>query len=161
MISDALALDTNILIYADNPESTYHRPAKEILESIFKGQMSGCLTQQILAEYFAVVTNGRRITNPLSPKEAEIRVLFFERSRRLRKIYPKRSTIKHAIQICAKNNFAGAQVYDIIYGVTLLENGIKRLVTENVKDFAVFNNEGLTVLSLEQTFRLLHARTST
>lgn len=136
-----VALDTNVLIYADDPSHPHHGKAREILEKVLTGSLRGCLTQQVLAEYYAVVTGGHRIKNPLSAMDAKDRIIFLSKSRRVRKIYPKRFTFRRCIDFCAREGIQGARVFDAIYAFVLVENGVKKLITQNVKDFAPFKSE--------------------
>ena len=135
---ELFALDTNILVFADDPSSVVHSLAKNYLEEAFKGSRPVCLSPQILAEYFAVITNPKRIKNPLSVQEAATRVLFLNKSHHIKKIYPKHSALKRSAQFCAKHNIRGARIFDVFYALTLIDNGIHTLVTQNTKDFVFF-----------------------
>lgn len=138
---ELVALDTNVLVYADDPSHPNHRRAREVLEKVLTGSLRACLTQQVLAEYYAVVTGGHRIEKPLSAMGAKERVVLLSRSRRIKKIYPKRFTFRRCIDFCAKEDIRGARVFDAIYAFTLLENGVGKLITQNAKDFGPFKGE--------------------
>lgn len=67
-ISEASALlDANILVYADQAQDEHHEAAKAIRDLGQRGELALCVTPQVLNEYFAVVTNPRRVTRPLQP----------------------------------------------------------------------------------------------
>ncbi|MBI5072934.1 hypothetical protein HZA99_03885 [Candidatus Woesearchaeota archaeon] len=52
-----IALDTNILVYAfDNAYPKKREICKKLVLNIFNGKQKGVLTNQILAEFSAVVT---------------------------------------------------------------------------------------------------------
>jgi predicted nucleic acid-binding protein len=135
-----VGLDTNILVLADDPSSPHHAKAKMILEDAFQGSLQVCISPQILAEYYSVITSSRRMRNPLSITEARERILFLNKSRRIKKVFPKRLTLKKAVELSAQNGIQGARIFDVIYAVTLLENNIRHLLTQNVKDFSFINN---------------------
>lgn len=145
--TETIGLDTNILLYGDDPGSPHYASAKQVMDSVFNGTFHACISHQVLAEYFSVATSSPRLKLPLSSKEASDRILFLEKTRKLKKIYPKRSTLKRAIQVCAGLNIRGPKIFDIIYGMTLLDNNIHKLLTNNTKDFSLL--EGLHSLSLE------------
>jgi len=67
-MSDRFFLDTNVLVYAYDK----HERKKQVrAQSILKGAIqeeSGCLSAQVLGEFFTVVT--RKIKEPLSVKNA-------------------------------------------------------------------------------------------
>ncbi len=141
---EIFGLDTNILIFADDPSSPHHAASKEILEKVLNGSLRACVSPQILAEYFSVITSSRRVQKPLSAQDARLRVAFLSRTHRVKKIYPKRSTLRRAVEFCAEQNIKGARIFDALYAITLLDNQIHALITHNTKDFQLFKEIKLT-----------------
>lgn len=143
--SDLIGIDTNVLVIADNPSHPNHYQARKILEDILNKQIKGCLSHQILAEYYAVVTSGQKVEQPLSAEEAKERVLYLEKVRSLKKVYPKRSTLKRCVMFCSEKDIRGAKFFDALYAMNLLDNGVRKLITQNMKDFAHFRDKGLEI----------------
>jgi len=143
--SDRVGWDTNVLVFLDDPSHLNYLKARSLFEQVVKGQMKVCVSHQILSEYFSVITSGQRVQNPLTAPEAAERVLFLIKLRKIKKIYPKRSTLKRCIKFCEKNDIRGAKVFDVYYGINLLDNGVPKLVTQNIKDFAALRELGLEV----------------
>ena len=142
-----MGLDTNILVFADDAASSNYDKARKILEGALSGASHVCLTHQVLAEYFSVITSPRRVSKPLSVREAKERVLFLNRSRKIKKVYPKRSTLRRCVELCEQHNIRGARIFDALYAMTLLDNGIRRLATQNQRDFEVFRDRGLEIIN--------------
>ncbi len=70
-MSDELALtDTNVLVYAYYEDSVHHTAAFGVLDQAQDGQIELCIASQVLAEFYAIVTNPRRVTAPYRPDEA-------------------------------------------------------------------------------------------
>ena len=65
-----MLIDTNILVYAHNIDSPYHRQSKGIIRRAIEGGFTGYLSIQNMVEFFNVITNPKRVTNPLSPSDA-------------------------------------------------------------------------------------------
>ncbi len=149
--SDWVGIDTNVLVIADNPSHPHHFQARKILEDVLRKAVKGCLSHQVLAEYYAVVTSPQKIEQPLSAEEAKARVLYLEKVRSLKKIYPKRSTLKRCVMFCAEKDIRGARFFDAFYAMNLLDNGVHKLITQNVKDFIPFKERGLEVVDPFQT----------
>jgi predicted nucleic acid-binding protein len=61
------ALDTNALIYSLYADAEHHRVARLLLEQAKSPHAAFCLTPQVLAEFYSVVTNPRRVTEAKSP----------------------------------------------------------------------------------------------
>ena len=62
--------DTNVLIYALDADAPHHMAARALLEAARDGEAALYVTPQILGEFYAVVTNARRVAKPRSPAEA-------------------------------------------------------------------------------------------
>jgi len=61
-------VDTNVLIYAyDVSAGIKHQRAKELLSSLWEDE-NGCLSVQVLQEFYVVAT--KKMTRPLSPQMA-------------------------------------------------------------------------------------------
>lgn len=64
-------IDTNILLYAVNPDSDDHQRARSRLEGWRLGERSWFLTWGIVYEFLRVSTHGRVFPNPLSLGQAQ------------------------------------------------------------------------------------------
>ncbi len=73
--SETCLLDTNILVYAADETSPFHQDAKALREKGMKGEMSLCICPQVLSEYFAIITDPKRVNEPRTQKEA-VPILF-------------------------------------------------------------------------------------
>ena len=62
--------DTNVLIYALDADAPHHTAARALLEAARDGSATLYVTRQIPREFYAVVTNARRVAKPRSPAEA-------------------------------------------------------------------------------------------
>jgi predicted nucleic acid-binding protein len=57
------------------------------------------------------------------------------RSRRFRKIYPVRGTVNRAIAEGKHIDLTGTRWYDLYLAVTMRDNRVATIVTENIRDF--------------------------
>ncbi|WP_420628904.1 PIN domain-containing protein [Candidatus Leptofilum sp.] len=61
-------VDTNVLVYAyDSSDAQKQQQAKKLLQQLWQQQL-GCLSIQVLQEFFVTVT--RKLAKPLTPLEA-------------------------------------------------------------------------------------------
>jgi predicted nucleic acid-binding protein len=65
-----ILLDTNILVHAYNKTSSNQKEAAIIIKRAIQNKTEAFLTPQMLYEFFAVVTNPKRVEESLSVKEA-------------------------------------------------------------------------------------------
>ena len=108
IVSDPLLLDTNVLVYAHNQDSPFHSKSLSLVKGVVEGQFKGILAQQNLAEFYSVITDQRRIANPLSPLKAQE---IFEDYLKLpfRIIVPNQETIKIFSILCRKKRIKNVQ----------------------------------------------------
>jgi predicted nucleic acid-binding protein len=56
--SDNRALiDTNVLVYAADTSSSFHKPSRQLRVRGFRGEIPFVVTPQVLMEFFAVITS--------------------------------------------------------------------------------------------------------
>ena len=61
-------VDTNVLVYAyDSSNAQKQQQAKQLLQQLWQ-QQNGCISIQVLQEFFVTVT--RKLANPVTPAEA-------------------------------------------------------------------------------------------
>ena len=65
-----MLVDTNILLYAVDEESVFHRSARLWLESALNSPRRVALPWQSLTGFMRIVTNPRAVPNPLEPADA-------------------------------------------------------------------------------------------
>lgn len=145
-ISNLLLFDSNILVYAHNEDSLLHSQAIKLVTRVIKGEIFGSLASQNLLEFYSVITDRRRVADPITPKLASGLINQYLSSP-FEIIYPNLNTNKIMIELLKKNEFEDGQIFDVFLIATMLSNNIRRIVTANVKDFKKF--DGISVLDLK------------
>jgi toxin-antitoxin system PIN domain toxin len=142
MTADEPALiDANILVYAASPSAVQHQASRNLLES----KVRLCVAPQVLAEFYAVVTNRRRVTVPFTPTEA--RTFITEVLSRADLLPVPASVVDRWIELAERHGVTGSHVFDLQLAATMLENGINRIYTYNHADFESL--EGVEALTPE------------
>ncbi len=137
-ISDPLLFDTNVLVYAHNQDSPFHKKCLALVTAVTEGRFKGILTQQNLLEFYSIITDKRRITKPLAPLEAQGLLEEYLKSF-FRIIIPKHMTIQIFSMLSRKNKIKNGQIFDTYLVATMLSHKIKNIVTINTKDFKLYN----------------------
>lgn len=70
MSADRVAVDANILVYVVYRDTPQHAASRAWLERAARGEVEIYLTSQVLAEFFAIVTNPKRVSDPRTPDDA-------------------------------------------------------------------------------------------
>lgn len=131
-------MDTNILVYAIDEISPFHLASRILRDKGIAGEVNLCVCPQVLKEFFAIVTDSKRVTKPRSPKETIEEIEKYLRSENIAKIYPKEDTLVRTINLLKKYNLKTQQVFDVQLVATMLSNSITQLYTYNQEDFLRF-----------------------
>ena len=145
--SDPLALiDTNVLVYAADATSTFHEPALQLRERGFQGEIPLVISPQVLMEFFAVITNPRRVQSPRSSQEATAEVEKYLRSTTIRTIYTGDDILEQVLSLLQQHpQVARQEIFDLYLVATMLTNSVTRIYTYNQQHFSRF--AGITVLT--------------
>jgi len=134
------AIDTNILVYAHNRDSGFHRPAIGFIEKVMnnrdeKGNVDICIPVQVLMEFVNVMTR-QSLPRALKLEEA-IDIISQYNLSGARIVDHRPSQLKTFIDLLMSVR-SRKKVFDIALAATLKDNGIEGLYTANVADFAPF-----------------------
>ena len=103
------------------------------------GEISACISPQVLSEFFAVVTNRRRVSSTLTQQEATDQIRKYYESEGLAIIYPGTRIVERMLSLLERYAVTGPYIHDLRLVATMLENGVTRIYTFNVRDFAPFS----------------------
>jgi len=133
------ALDTNVLVYALYGESQHHRAARLLVDQARSEGAALCLTPQVLAELYAVITNPRRVTEAKSP-EAALEVINSVLAMPGITLLPvPLDVVSRWTALLREHPVTGRRVFDAQLLATLLGNGVSKLYTFNRTDFEPFS----------------------
>ncbi len=147
-ISEPLLFDSNILIYAHNGDSPFHLQALNLIANVINGNTYGVLAFQNLLEFYSVITDKRRVSNPISPKLASELVNEYLTSP-FEIIYPNFNTDEIIIRLLKEGFFRDGQIFDVYLIATMLSSNIKHVITANVADFKKFDSISVLDLTLD------------
>jgi predicted nucleic acid-binding protein len=143
--SEPALVDTNVLVYAADSSSPFHSAAKFLRDKGIIGETSLCVCPQVLNEFFALVTDPKRVGNPRSKEEALLEVEKYYRSSHIHKIFPGPKIISKTLDLLKRYDVTRQGIFDLHLVATMLINKINRLYTYNVDHFSRF--EEIEVLS--------------
>lgn len=133
-----ILLDTNILVYAANKDSDVFQAAKDIRNKAVSGNIDACISLQNLAEFYSVITDSKRVLNPLGTQQAKEEVEKYLVCTQIKKIEVKQSTINLAIELARKYNIVSQDYFDAQLVAAMVENNVQKILTRNAADFNAF-----------------------
>lgn len=138
--ADALLLDTNVLVYALDNSSEHHAASRAILEQAQSPDAGLCVTSQSLAEFYSLVTNPKRVASPRTVDEALATVEAIASLPGLTVLPVPFDVVPRWVELCRKSPVKGARIYDLQIIAVMLANGVQRICTFDVEDFAPFKD---------------------
>lgn len=131
-------LDTNILVYAVNEDSEFHKTASEIHSKVLDGSIQACISLQNLIEFYSIITSNR-VQNPLPAKIAFDEIDKYIADQRIKKIQFNGDALVALRELAIKYNVTAQNIYDLKIVATMLVNNIGKIITANERDFKKFS----------------------
>ena len=130
-------IDTNILVYRADQDSTFHLPSVNLISRGLRGDISLCLAPQNLTEFYAVMTNPKRVTNPIDPVAARVEIERYLQSQNIHKIYQTADLMPKLLET-HPNKYPPTrqQIFDLQLIATMLVNDITRIYTFKRETFS-------------------------
>jgi predicted nucleic acid-binding protein len=87
---------------------------------------------------YAVVTDKRRVENPLTPESANSLINFYLSTRNITVLYPSPATFSVLGKLIANHNPISHGIFDFVLVALMIENGITTIHTANTRHFTNF-----------------------
>lgn len=136
----ASLIDTNILVYANNEDSPFHSKCKSIVEKAISGEIQAAISIQNLVEFYAVMTDKRRVEHPLSPVKAKELVEFYKDCENIQIIIPSYQTLETIMKLAAKHKPKAQSIFDYLLVAIMTDNNIHEIYTTNTDHFKPFDS---------------------
>lgn len=127
-----MIVDTNVLIYAINSDSSKHKQAKQFLNDNISELT---ITHQNVLEAIRVLTH-KSFSRPMALKEALDSVLSITKAFSM--VSPNQETYYLALELIKNYNLKGSRIFDAYLAATALSNEITIIATDNTRDFKKF-----------------------
>ena len=132
-------IDSNILIYAGNEDSEYHTRASEVMRKMSVGEIQACIAYQSLYEFYAVITDPKRVEKPVSLQTAREATEQYMKARNIRKIHPLRTNLRNVVVLLRKYEISKQNIFDLVLVATMMDNKVTGIYTNNEVHFRRFD----------------------
>jgi predicted nucleic acid-binding protein len=130
-------IDANVLIYSMASEAPQHSTSRAFLDAVRDDpEVTFYVTSQILCEFYAVVTNPRRMTSSRSSAEALTAISGFLTFLEVLPISMR--AVEGRMDLLRRRPVTGANIFDLQLAATMLANGVNCIYTFNASDFQPF-----------------------
>jgi uncharacterized protein len=128
-----ILLDANVLVYAVNQAAPQHPTSLAVVQAAVDDRVPGVLVPQVLLEFWATVTNPRRIQKPLEPVRAWEAVDDFRAGIEVLEVLAEALALLGGL--VRRYRPTGAQLFDLYLVAQMQSHGVPRICTYNVDDF--------------------------
>jgi predicted nucleic acid-binding protein len=131
-------IDTDFLVAVEILDHPFHREADCLLQSLLDDGHDLALAPQTLAEFIHIVTDGRRMPKPLSMADAINRVEHWWQASEVVRVFPDGQAVGNFTTWLTRHQLGRKRLLDTMLAATFQSAGVKRIVTNNERDFRVF-----------------------
>lgn len=133
-------IDTDFLVAVEIREHPFHVAAEALLRSLLADGHEFALAPQTLGEFIHVVTDVKRMPQPLSMTEAIRRAEHWWQAAEVVRVFPNDQTVVDYLDWLARNALGRKRLLDTMLAATFVNAGVRRVITNNSSDFRVFRN---------------------
>jgi len=134
-----IGIDTTVLVHLEIEETVEHSIAHQWLRrEILDGGQAIALASQVLTEFIHVVTDPRRFQQPLSVAIAIEKARFWWNAIEVRRVYPTAESTSLFLDWLVERSLGRKRLLDTHLAATYHCAGVRRIITSNARDFAVF-----------------------
>lgn len=131
------AIDTDFLVALEIRDHVFHKNADALLNRLLDAGHELAVAPQTLAEFVHVVTDARRMNEPLSMEEALARAEHWWQAREVFRIYPAGETVTTWIGWLRDCRLGRKRLLDTMLAATCAEHGITTFISNNAADYGV------------------------
>lgn len=135
-----VAIDTDFMVAVEIRDHIFHKPADAVLSRLLEEGHKLAVAPQMLAEFVHVVTDSKRLKDPLSMEEALARAEYWWQAREVVRIYPEGDAVSTWIEWLRAHRLGRKRLLDAMLAASACSQGISTIVTNNEKDFKVFGS---------------------
>jgi predicted nucleic acid-binding protein len=138
MADKKLLVDTNILVYANTPNSPLCQSARKKLVEFAPLFQSFWIARQSIREYLVVMTNLMKLSGQIDHQSLLNDVSHFFQSHEIPD--EDQSVTEHLLELIIENQLVGKKIHDADLVATMLAFDIDTILTNNVVDFSPFSH---------------------
>lgn len=131
-------VDTDFLVAVEVREHPFHRRADSLVNRLLDENHIFALAPQTLAEFIHVVTDSRRMPEPLSMDEAIDRAERWWHAAEVLRVFPEGEAAIGFLSWMREHRLGRKRLLDTLLAATFFRAGIRRMITNNGPDFRVF-----------------------
>ena len=131
-------IDTDFLVAVEVTGHPFHPQADALLTRLLDDGHEFALAPQTLAEFIHVVTDAKRMPQPLAMAAAISRAEHWWQAAEVVRVFPDSRSVNDFIQWLRTHRLGRKRLLDTQLAASFRSAGIHRLITNNHADFRIF-----------------------
>jgi predicted nucleic acid-binding protein len=131
-------IDTDFIVAAEIRDHPFHRPADALLSRLLADGHDFALAPQTLAEFIHIVTDAKRMPQPLSMSEAVSRAEHWWQAAEVVRVFPDGPAITDFLSWLTRHQLGRKRLLDTLLAASLKKAGVVRVITNNERDYRLF-----------------------
>lgn len=132
-------IDTDFLVAAEICGHPFHPQADSLLRSLLADGHDFAIAPQTLAEFIHIVTDARRMQQPLGMADAISRAEHWWQAAEVVRVFPEGDSVTHFISWLTRHQLGRKRLLDTLLAATFHRAGIRRIITNNASDYKVLD----------------------
>jgi predicted nucleic acid-binding protein len=133
-------IDTDFLVAVEIRDHPFHREADALLQSLLGDGHDFALVPQTLAEFIHLVTDGKRMPQPLTMAEAISRAEHWWQAVEVVRVFPDGPAVRDFFVWLTRYQLGRKRLLDTMLAASFQSAGVKRILTNNGRDFKVLGD---------------------
>jgi len=138
MSTDLSLLDSNVLVYAFYAGAKQHNAARELLYRATSPDACLCVAAQNLSEFYSVITDSRRVTQPRRPEDAAEAIAMMLSMPGLVLLPTPSDLTQRWMNLLRQRPVRAGAIFDLQLVATMLANDVRRIYTYDERHFRPF-----------------------
>lgn len=138
MSVDRCLVDTNVLVYSLYETDDRHQACMSLLERGQVGDVALCISSQVLVEFYAMITDSRRVTSAFLPNEALGAVNEILAMPNLTRLSIPADLVSRWIRLAEEHPVSRGAIFDVQLVATMLAAGVRQIYTYDKNHFERF-----------------------
>ena len=138
MPTELALLDTNVLVYSFFRDHPFYPASAHLVDQAEAYDAGFCVVPQVFAEFYAIITNPRRVSAPFTVAEALTELATLRALPGLTQLPVPLDIVDRWSALLVQRPVTGRDFFDVQLVAAMLGNGVTTIYTFNVKDFTPF-----------------------
>ena len=131
-------IDTDFLVAVEVADHPFHAQADALLTRLLDDGHELALAPQTLAEFIHVVTDARRMPQPLTMTAAISRAEQWWQAAEVVRVFPDARSVADFLQWLRTHRLGRKRLLDTLLAAAFRNAGIRRIITNNHDDYRIF-----------------------